>query len=141
MSYIYIIIQVVFIILIGLTGPITPNNMFLFSGIIIGVITMIWAVWTMRLSNLNMNPELKHSCILVTSGPYKLIRHPMYASVLLATLMLVINHLTVWRVGFWLVLFIDLHLKFFYEEKLLLKKFPEYLNYKSNTKRLVPFIY
>jgi protein-S-isoprenylcysteine O-methyltransferase Ste14 len=141
MSYIYIIIQVVFIILIGLTGPISPDNMFLFTGIIIGILTMIWAVWTMKLSNLSMVPDVKHNSRLITSGPYKFIRHPMYASVLLVTLMLVINHLTLLRAGFWLVLFIDLHFKFNYEEKLLLQKFPEYLNYKNNTKRLVPFIY
>ena len=141
MSYIYIIIQVVFIILIGLTGPISPDNLFLFSGIIIGILTMIWAVWTMRLSNLNMIPDVKHNSRLVTSGPYKFIRHPMYASVLLVTLILVINHLTLLRAGFWLVLLIDLHFKFSYEEKLLLTKFPEYSEYKSNTKRLVPFIY
>ena len=141
MSYIYIIIQVVFIILIGLTGPISPDNLFLFSGIIIGILTMIWAVLTMRLSNLNMIPDVKHNSRLVTSGPYKFIRHPMYASVLLVTLILVINHLTLLRAGFWLVLLIDLHFKFNYEEKLLLQKFPECLDYKNNTKRLVPFIY
>ena len=71
----------------------------------------------------------------------KLIRHPMYASVLLVALMLVINHLTLWRIGLWLILFIDLYFKLSYEEKLLLTKYPEYLKYKSNTKRLVPFIY
>lgn len=141
MSYIYIIIQVVFIVLIGLTGPISPDNLFIFSGIIIGILTMIWAVWTMRPSHLNMTPDLKHNSRLVRSGPYKLIRHPMYASVLLVTLLLVINHWTLWRAGFWMVLFIDLHFKFSYEEKLLLEKYPEYSDYIVNTKRLVPFIY
>jgi len=141
MSYIYIIIQVVSIILIGINGPILPDNLFFISGIVIGILIMIWAVWTMRLSNLNMIPDLKHTSRLVTSGPYKFIRHPMYASVLFVTLLLVLNHLTLWRIGFWLVLFIDLHFKFSYEEKLLMTKFPEYPNYKSKTKRLIPFIY
>lgn len=141
MSYIYIIIQVVFIVLIGLTGPIVPDNLFIFSGIIIGVLLMIWAVWTMRPSNLNMIPDLKYKSRLVTSGPYKLIRHPMYASVLLVTLLLIINHWTLWRAGLWLVLFIDLHFKFSYEEKLLQMKFPEYPNYMSKTKRLIPCVY
>ena len=141
MSYIYVIIQVVFIILIGITGPIIPNNIMILIGETVGVMLMIWAIWTMKLNNLNISPDLKNNSILVLSGPYKLIRHPMYASVLLVTLMLVINHLTLWRVGFWLVLFIDLHFKFSYEEKLLLTKYSEYLDYKSNTKRLIPFIY
>ena len=141
MSYIYVVIQVLFIILIGATGPIIPRNIALLTGIAIGVFTMFWALWTMRLSNLNMMPDLKHKSILVTSGPYRVIRHPMYASVLLVTLMLVVNHLTLLRIGFWLVLLIDLHFKFFYEEKLLLKKYSEYMDYKKKTKRIIPFIY
>jgi protein-S-isoprenylcysteine O-methyltransferase Ste14 len=39
-------------------------------------------------------PDLKANSILVTSGPYKFIRHPMYAAVLLITLAVVLNHLT-----------------------------------------------
>jgi len=92
MSYIYVAIQVLFIILIGATGPIIPRNIAILNGIAIGVFTMFWALWTMRLSNLNM-------------------------------------------------LLIDLHFKFFYEEKLLLKKYPEYIDYKKKTKRIIPFIY
>ena len=141
MSYIYVAIQVLFIILIGATGPIIPRNIAILTGISIGVFTMFWALWTMRLNNLNMMPDLKHKSILVTSGPYRVIRHPMYASVLLVTLMLVVNHLTLLRAGLWLVLLIDLHFKFSYEEKLLLKKHPEYMDYRNNTKRLIPFIY
>ena len=141
MSYIYVAIQVLFIILIGATGPIMPRNIAILIGIAIGVFTMFWALWTMRLSNLNMMPDLKHKSILVTSGPYRVIRHPMYASVLLVTLMLVVNHLTLLRLGFWLVLLIDLHFKYLYEEKLLLQKYPEYMDYRNNTKRLIPFIY
>ena len=141
MSYSYVIIQVVFIILIGITGPIMPNNAMILIGETVGVILMVWAIWTMKLNNLNISPDLKNNSILVLSGPYKLIRHPMYSSVLLVTLMLVINHLTLWRVGFWLVLFTDLHFKSLYEEKLLLAKYSEYSDYMSKTKRLIPFIY
>lgn len=141
MSYIYFIIQVVFIILIGITGPIIPQSLPVLAGAAIGVLGMIWALWAMRLSNLNMIPDSKHKSIFVTSGPYKIVRHPMYASVLLVTLMLVINDFTLLRIIFWLVLLIDLHFKFLYEEKILLKKYSEYADYKNNTKRLIPFIY
>jgi len=88
-----------------------------------------------------MLPDLKDNSRLVKSGPYKLIRHPMYASVLLVTLLLLINHFTFLRAGFWVVLFIDLHLKLSYEENLLLEIYPEYSDYKRTTKRIVPFIY
>ena len=141
MSYIYVIIQIVFIILIGITGPIISNNIMILIGETVGVILMIWAIWTMKLNNLNISPDLKNNSILVLSGPYKLIRHPMYTSVLLVTLMLVINHVTLLRVSFWLVLLIDLYFKFRYEERLLRTKYSEYSDYMSKTKRLIPFIY
>ena len=141
MSYIYVIIQVVFIILIGITGPIIPNNIMVLIGEIAGVVLMIWAIWTMKLNNLNISPDLKKNSVLVLSGPYKLIRHPMYTAVLLVTLMLVINHPTLWRIGSWLVLCTDLYFKFRYEEKLLVAKYSEYSDYMSKTKRLIPFIY
>jgi protein-S-isoprenylcysteine O-methyltransferase Ste14 len=141
MSYIYVVIQIVFIILIGITGPIISNNIMILIGETVGVMLMVWAIWTMKLNNLNISPDLKNNSILVLSGPYKLIRHPMYTSVLLVTLMLVINHVTLWRIGFWLVLIVDLNCKFRYEEKLLLTKYSEYSDYMSKTKRLIPFIY
>ena len=58
MSYIYVAIQVLFIILIGGAGPIIPRNIAILTGTAIGVLTMFWALWTMRLSNLNMMPDL-----------------------------------------------------------------------------------
>jgi protein-S-isoprenylcysteine O-methyltransferase Ste14 len=141
MSYIYVVIQSLFIIVIGITGPAVPQNPFYLVGAIIGVFIMVWSLWTMRLSNLNVMPDLKANSILVTSGPYKWIRHPMYAGGLLIMLMLVLNHFTLLRVGYWLVLWLDLHFKLVLEEKLLAGKFPEYPAYKQRTKRLIPFIY
>ena len=42
MSYIYVAIQIVFIILIGITGPIIPDNIAILIGEVAGVLLMIW---------------------------------------------------------------------------------------------------
>ena len=141
MSYVFFIVQGFFIILIGATGRLVSGNPFLLGGAVIGVFIMIWAVWTMRLNYLNMLPDTKRNSGLVTSGPYKVIRHPMYTAVLLFTLMLVLNDFTLLRAIFWLVLAVDLYFKLRYEESLLLENYPEYSAYKARTKRLVPFVY
>jgi protein-S-isoprenylcysteine O-methyltransferase Ste14 len=141
MSYLYVVIQFLMFIVIGVTGPIIPGNPYFLGVAVLGILLMAWSLWTMRPGNLNVMPELKAGSMLVTSGPYRLIRHPMYAAVLLVALALVLNHLTLLRVGYWLVLAIDLHFKLMYEEKLLLGKYPQYSDYKQKTKRLIPFIY
>jgi protein-S-isoprenylcysteine O-methyltransferase Ste14 len=91
MSYLYVIIQILMIVVIGVTGPIIPSSPVFLGGAILGVLLMIWAIGTMRLSNLNVRPDLKANSILVMSGPYKLIRHPMCAAFYLVTLAVVLN--------------------------------------------------
>lgn len=101
----------------------------------------IWAILAMGISNLTIFPTPKKNIEFKTSGPYEWIRHPMYTSVLLFSLgMLVMNPGLVMSVAFTLLVF-DLILKLRYEEKILLLKFEEYKNYKSKTYKIVPFIY
>jgi protein-S-isoprenylcysteine O-methyltransferase Ste14 len=140
MSYIYVIVQSVLIVVIGITSkPI--SNPLVIGGFALGLALMVWSLKTMRLSNLNIMPDLREKSVLVTSGPYRWIRHPMYSAVLLMTLMMVLTDLTVVRCLYWIVLLLDLGFKFRYEESLLLKKHPEYAMYRKRTKMLIPFVF
>ena len=65
----------------------------------------------------------------------------MYASLLLGALALVLDSPTWWRLGIWVVLLVDLVIKLNYEERMLVRHFPEYAIYMAASKRLVPFIY
>lgn len=140
MSYLFVIVQGVLIVVIGITSKPTSNPLVI-GGFAIGLALMVWSLKTMRLSNLNIMPDLREKSVLVTSGPYRWIRHPMYSAVLLMTLMLVLTDLTGVRCLYWIVLLLDLGLKFRYEESLLLKKHPEYAIYRKRTKMLIPFVF
>lgn len=77
---------------------------------------------------------------LVTTGPYALIRHPIYAGILLAMLGSALGESIVWLLP--LILF---GAYFIYsarrEEKLMLEQFPaQYPAYRSRTRMLVPFV-
>jgi len=136
---IYVVVQ--FSCIIYLIFNIQPNQLdwleyFLLSmAVIIGSIAVI----NMNLNNLNIIPTLKDNHQLRTHGIYKFIRHPMYTSVLLSCLALVLSN------PHWIaqlvmtVLLINLILKSNVEEKLLLKRFKGYSKYRRKTGRFLPF--
>ncbi|MFZ0918947.1 MAG: methyltransferase [Candidatus Dormiibacterota bacterium] len=88
--------------------------------------------------SLSIIPEARR---LVTSGPYRLIRHPLYAAEILAALALVLA-----RPGLWatltLVPFVAVQmLRARFEEGLLARIFPEYRPYALRTRRLIPLVW
>src|ERR1700681_2998315 len=88
--------------------------------------------------SLSIIPEARR---LVTGGPYRLIRHPLYAAEILAAFALVLA-----RPGLWatltLVPFIAVQmLRARFEEGLLSRIFPEYKPYAAHTRRLIPLVW
>jgi protein-S-isoprenylcysteine O-methyltransferase Ste14 len=139
-SYTFVGVQFVCLGLILTTGPWlakTPGLLFLelFGGFL-----GVWAIWTMKLRNLSVLPDIKSDSPLQTGGPYRWIRHPMYTALLLLMLALVFEEFSYWRGLMWVVLLVDLFLKLRYEEVLLLKNFPEYAEYQTRTHKLIPWI-
>lgn len=104
-----------------------------------GVAFAIWARiylgknWGMPMT-LRVNPEL------VTSGPYKFVRHPIYTGILLTMFGSIFTDGTPWVVA---LIFFGIY--FIYsakmEEKTMTKEFPnEYPAYMRRSKMLIPFI-
>lgn len=83
-------------------------------------------------------PEPVKEGELITSGPYKFIRHPMYTAVLLGCAgMLVLNFSTMTAV-LWAALCVVLTLKIQREEALLQMAYPRYNEYRTHTGALLP---
>ena len=140
-SIVLVVIQFACLGLIALSGPLIPSNPALLVLLLLGLGLGLWAILTMRIGNFNIAPDPLARSQLVTSGPYRLIRHPMYLALLLATLPLVINSFDPLRLSIWLVLLIDLILKLSYEEKLLVVKLAGYDQYIERSYRLIPYLY
>ena len=129
------------ILLLLLTGPVLPRHPVsagLFGG---GLLLVGWAVAAMGPGRVKVRPEPGKHARLVTAGPYRWIRHPMYASTLVITAAWLLEGCSWVRGLGWLVLAGVLVLKVRHEERLLRVKFPEYAAYARRTKRLVPFVY
>ncbi|PWU18242.1 MAG: hypothetical protein C5B50_09595 [Verrucomicrobia bacterium] len=78
---------------------------------------------------------------LVTTGPYRYIRHPIYAAVCLFTTAAVAAHcswLTLLCGGaVWASALVRIPL----EEKLVSARYPEYRQYAARTSRLIPYVF
>jgi protein-S-isoprenylcysteine O-methyltransferase Ste14 len=98
-----------------------------------------WAVKVMRLGHFNARPAIKEGALLVTHGPYRFIRHPMYAALLLAGLGLLFITFSRLRLLGFLALWLVLYLKLRMEEKLLAERFPEYSSYQKRSRMFFPW--
>lgn len=136
-----VLVQFACLGLIAITGPLLASSLPLLGVELLGLGLGVWAILSMRIGNFNITPDPLKWSRLVKSGPYRLIRHPMYLSLLLATLPLVIAHFTPFRLVVWLVLLADLLVKLNYEERLLVVELPGYDSYISQSYRLIPLLY
>ena len=124
------------------TGPLIPSNPLLAFAQLLALLLVGWGAFALqRLSVFSILPELPKNASLVISGPYEIIRHPMYSGILLFALVLVINYTTIFRAIALVVLALTIIYKIHLEEEYLEQKFDEYRGYRNKTKRLIPHLY
>ena len=126
---------------IVLTGPLVPAGLPARLLLVGAVLLGLWAVLSVGLGKFRISPYLHPAGRLLRTGPYRFVRHPMYLSLLLAMLALLIDHWTALRIGAWLTLVAVLVLKLRLEERLLTRRFPEYARYARATYRMLPYLY
>ncbi len=125
---------------IMLTGKIIPSDKTLLILLILFLLIGMWAIAEMKF-RFNIFPALLSNSSLVTSGPYRYIRNPMYSSIIFMMLILIINDFTYARLTVWLLLIAIFITKINIEEKILEREFPSYDEYRTRSKRLIPFIF
>ena len=101
----------------------------------------LWTLSANHPGNFNIRPEPKAHGHLVTSGPYRWVRHPMYGSVLMLAAGASAWLMNLTGAVLWLALLGVLIAKAHLEELWLVKRYPQYASYRQRTWRLVPWIY
>jgi protein-S-isoprenylcysteine O-methyltransferase Ste14 len=126
----------------GTVGPDFPRALDP-VGVVLMVLGGVLFVWALALLGPARTPlpRPRAQGRLVSHGPYRIVRHPVYTAVLLFFAGYgLATTLPALAVGAALV--VTNALKARYEEQLLLERFPEYADYRTRTRsRLVPWVY
>ncbi|MCL5733575.1 MAG: isoprenylcysteine carboxylmethyltransferase family protein [Patescibacteria group bacterium] len=121
----------------------SPDSVLKSIGAIIcalGIALAIWARWHLG-KNWSPRPSVKENHELITSGPYRFVRHPIYTGMLAALFGSALA-----GSFFWLIVFVAAAAVFInrvhIEERLMEQQFPaKYAEYKKRTKALIPFVW
>lgn len=141
-SWLLVILQFCLFFCLALLSDLFMSCWLCWGSMIIGGALGLWAVSAMGYDNFNVHPEVKSNAELVHSRlPYARIRHPMYSSLLLLCLGLLLMPFTLSKLGIFIALVMVLTVKADYEEAFLTDHFPEYVTYQARTQRFIPFVY
>jgi protein-S-isoprenylcysteine O-methyltransferase Ste14 len=78
---------------------------------------------------------------LVTTGPYRFIRHPIYTAACLFIFAGGAAHLSWLTAGLLVLVLAGAAIRMLAEEHLLVRRYPEYAEYAARTRRMVPYLY
>ena len=143
----WVVGQGVFLLTVFLLGLAYPENApwpggFFPGGMILGLGGIMALAGVIRLkSRLTPFPEPAQNSQLVQDGIYALMRHPLYASLMVTSLGWALFQQS------WPALMVIPILVFFFdakarcEERFLRQRFVEYVEYEQRVRRLVPWVY
>ena len=112
-----------------------------FSLSVVGLCLGLLAIAAIGPARVAIMPDVKTKTQLVTAGPYRFVRHPMYSALMLFCGGFVFTPFQWWKCAVWFVLIFVLVAKSRIEERQLMVKFSDYADYRKRTHRFVPFVW
>jgi protein-S-isoprenylcysteine O-methyltransferase Ste14 len=107
---------------------------------VVGMLVVVWARLTFGMRSFHVGSNATQGG-LVPTGPYRYVRHPIYAGVLVILAGVLVGHHdvdTLIAVG---CAAATLAARIVAEERSVVRTYPEYANYAQRTKRLIPWLF
>jgi protein-S-isoprenylcysteine O-methyltransferase Ste14 len=120
-----------------------PTESVIWVGIAVCAAGIAFAIWARRTLGRNWSGAvtIKEGHELITRGPYRIVRHPIYTGLLVGVMGTLIGTGRVREVMILCAAVPAVWMKLSVEEKLMLRHFPEaYPEYKRRTKAIIPFV-
>jgi protein-S-isoprenylcysteine O-methyltransferase Ste14 len=118
----------------------TANTTLVGIGVLLGLVGLgleIWAIWHLKFA-FSTEPAARR---LVTTGPYRLSRHPIYTGGCIAYVGLLITRPTLPIAIALVVWAVCMRMRMRYEEAILSSVFPAYADYRARVSAIVPRFY
>ncbi len=126
-------------VILGLKGDLFSSAPGVIACQVGGLALMVWGRRVFPKGSFRFSAKPAVSAIIQT-GPYRFIRHPIYAGALLILWGSVAGHVSIANVGIGFVVSLVVLGKIVEEERLLRASFPGYEQYTRSTKAVIPFV-
>ncbi len=105
-----------------------------------GLLLALAGLWWLG-DNLSILPHPKDDAVLVQSGAYGVVRHPIYSGLITGAVGWALLNTSLMTLIYAGVLLVFFDIKSRREERWLSRKFPEYADYQRRVHKLIPFVY
>jgi protein-S-isoprenylcysteine O-methyltransferase Ste14 len=128
------------IAVLGVTGNLFSSSPLVIAVQVAAVLLNVWARTSFQSGTFRVTAA-PGAASLITRGPYRFIRHPMYSAALVFIWAGVASHLSILTLAIGITVTGVCIGRVIVEERLLRAKYPEYLDYSRITKALIPFVF
>jgi protein-S-isoprenylcysteine O-methyltransferase Ste14 len=135
-----LLVVVAAIAVLGVTGNLFAFSPFVITAQVAAAALNVWARILFQRGAFRVTAAPSGAPI-ITRGPYRFIRHPMYSAALVFIWAGVASHLSILTFAIGMTVTGVCIGRVIVEERLLRAKYPEYLDYSRTTKALIPFVF
>jgi protein-S-isoprenylcysteine O-methyltransferase Ste14 len=138
-SKIALLILVMAILYLLISGNLLSPSPFIIAGQLLAIALGIWARRSFLGGRFSIHAEPVERPML-SVGPYRFIRHPMYTAALLLVWSSILGHISLLNVVIGLIVTVNIAFRIVTEEQLLRTRYSDYAEYSRKTRRIIPFI-